>query len=136
MGSTKLQILFKNKLPLAMPVILSGIRNMVTMTIALGGIASFIGAGGLGVAIYRGITTNNTAMTMVGSLLIAILALVFDFLLGFIEKRISKRSIKAKKTNKIMSFVAIILVAVITIISIIPSGKKETINLATKPMTE
>ena len=124
MGSTKLQILFKIKLPLAMPVILSGIRNMVTMTIALGGIASFIGAGGLGVAIYRGITTNNTAMTMVGSLLIAILALVFDFILGFIEKRISKRSIKAKKTNKIMSFVAIILVAVITIISIIPGGKK------------
>lgn len=40
MGSTKLQILFKIKLPLAMPVILSGIRNMVTMTIALGGIAS------------------------------------------------------------------------------------------------
>ena len=101
MGSTKLQILFKIKLPLAMPVILSGIRSMVTMTIALGGIASFIGAGGLGVAIYRGITTNNTAMTMVGSLLIAILALVFDFILGFIEKRISKRSIKAKKLIKL-----------------------------------
>lgn len=68
MGSTRMQILFKVKLPLAMPVIISGIRNMVTMTIALAGIASFIGAGGLGVAIYRGITTNNTAMTMVGSL--------------------------------------------------------------------
>ena len=58
MGSTPLQILLKIKLPLAMPIILSGIRNMVTMTIALAGIASFIGAGGLGVAIYRGITTN------------------------------------------------------------------------------
>ena len=68
MGSTRMQILFKVKLPLAMPVIISGIRNMVTMTIALAGIASFIGAGRLGVAIYRGITTNNTAMTMVGSL--------------------------------------------------------------------
>ena len=68
MGSTRMQILFKVKLPLAMPVIISGIRNMVTMTIALAGIASFIGAGGLGVAIYRGITTNNTAMKMVGSL--------------------------------------------------------------------
>ena len=83
MGSTKAQILFKIKLPLAMPVIMSGIRNMVTMTIALAGIASFIGAGGLGVAIYRGITTNNTAMTMVGSLLIALLALVMDFCLDF-----------------------------------------------------
>lgn len=46
MGGTKAQILFKIKLPLAMPVIMSGVRNMVTMTIALAGIASFIGAGG------------------------------------------------------------------------------------------
>ena len=136
MGSTKAQILFKIKLPLAMPVILSGIRNMVTMTIALAGIASFIGAGGLGVAIYRGITTNNTAMTMVGSLLIAILALVFDFILGFIEKRISKRNVKAKKANKIMAIVAILLVCVTVGLSIIPTGKKETIKIATKPMTE
>ena len=51
MGSTRFQVLWKIKLPLAMPVIMSGIRSMVTMTIALAGIASFIGAGGLGVAI-------------------------------------------------------------------------------------
>ena len=100
MGSTKTQILFKIKLPLAMPVIMSGIRNMVTMTIALAGIASFIGAGGLGGAIYRGITTNNAAMTMVGSLLIALLALVMDFVLGFIEKKISQHSMKAKKKQQ------------------------------------
>ena len=79
MGSTRLQILFKIRLPLAMPVIMSGIRSMVTMTIALAGIASFIGAGGLGVAIYRGITTNQGAMTMAGSLLTALLALLLDF---------------------------------------------------------
>lgn len=47
MGSTRAQILFKVSLPLALPVIMSGIRNMVTMTIALAGIASFIGAGAL-----------------------------------------------------------------------------------------
>ncbi len=91
MGSTSFQILYKIKIPLALTVILSGIRNMVVMTIALAGIASFIGAGGLGVAIYRGITTNNTAMTMAGSLLIAILALIFDFLIGMIEKIIKKK---------------------------------------------
>lgn len=86
MGSTKMQTLFKVKLPLAMPVIISGIRSMAVMTIALAGIASFIGAGGLGVAIYRGITTNNKAMTLVGSLLIAVLAIAVDFLIGRIEK--------------------------------------------------
>ena len=102
MGSTRFQVLWKIKLPLAMPVIMSGIRSMVTMTIALAGIASFIGAGGLGVAIYRGITTNNTAMTMVGSLLIALLALAVDMILGFVERRMKMRSARAKKTNRTM----------------------------------
>lgn len=136
MGSTRTQILFKIKIPLAMPVILSGIRNMVTMTIALAGIASFIGAGGLGVAIYRGITTNNAAMTMVGSLLIAVLALVFDFILGFIEKRIAKRSGKAKKANRIMTVAAFVLIVAVVIVSVVPDNKKDTIHIATKPMTE
>ena len=89
MGSTKSQVLFKIKLPLAMPVIVAGLRSMAVMTIALAGIASFIGAGGLGVAIYRGITTNNKAMTLAGSLLIALLALVVDFAIGRVEKRTS-----------------------------------------------
>ena len=136
MGSTRTQILFKIKIPLAMPVILSGIRNMVTMTIALAGIASFIGAGGLGVAIYRGITTNNATMTMVGSLLIAVLALVFDFILGFIEKRIAKRSGKVKKANRIMAVSAFVLIVAVVIASVVPDNKKDTIHIATKPMTE
>lgn len=91
MGSTDYQILYKIKLPLATTVILSGLRNMVVMTIALGGIASFIGAGGLGVAIYRGITTNNAALTVAGSLLIAVLALVVDLIIGLIEKFIKRK---------------------------------------------
>lgn len=136
MGSTKAQILFQIKLPLAMPVILSGIRNMVTMTIALAGIASFIGAGGLGVAIYRGITTNNAAMTMVGSLLIALLALIMDFVIGFIEKRMKKRSVKQKKTNKIMAVTAAVLCLCIAGSVFQNTRQKDTIQIATKPMTE
>ena len=91
MGSTSFEILYKIKLPLATTVILSGLRNMVVMTIALAGIASFIGAGGLGVAIYRGITTNNSIMTIAGSLLIALLALVADFIIGSVEKIIKRK---------------------------------------------
>lgn len=87
MGSTRLQVLMKIKLPLAMPVVIAGVRNMAVMTIALAGIASFIGAGGLGVAIYRGITTNNKAMTLAGSILIAILAIIADYGIGLIEKK-------------------------------------------------
>lgn len=135
MGSTKLQQLFKVKLPLALPVLMSDIRNMVTMTIALAGIASFVGAGGLGVAIYRGITTNNSAMTFLGSLLIAILALIFDFILGIIEKRLTNH----KRTKYKVNFKLIILGLFIIIFGAyfsLNSKKDKTINIATKPMTE
>ena len=136
MGSTRLQILFRIRLPLAMPVILSGIRSMVTMTIALAGIASFIGAGGLGVAIYRGITTNNAAMTMAGSLLIAALALVMDFLLGFAEKRLQKRSIRAKKANRVIGAAAVLACIGIICGMLFQPQTGDTIRIATKPMTE
>lgn len=96
MGSTDLQIMMKIKLPLALDVIIAGVRNMVVMTISVAAIASFIGAGGLGVAIYRGITIYDTAMTFGGSFLIALIALASDLLLGHLEKRI-----KRKRGNKI-----------------------------------
>ena len=135
MGSTKLQQLFKVKLPLALPVLMSGIRNMVTMTIALAGIASFVGAGGLGVAIYRGITTNNSAMTFLGSLLIAILALVFDFVLGLIEKRLTNRKRVKYKINPKLIILGLFIVIFGAYFSL-NSKKDKTINIATKPMTE
>ena len=59
MGSTRAQILFRVKLPLALGVILAGLRNMVVMSISVCSVASFIGAGGLGVAIYRGISPRR-----------------------------------------------------------------------------
>ena len=135
MGSTKLQQLFKVKLPLALPVLMSGIRNMVTMTIALAGIASFVGAGGLGVAIYRGITTNNSAMTFLGSLLIAILALVFDFILGLIEKRLTNYKRVKYKINPKLIILGLLIVIFGAYFSL-NSKKEKTINIATKPMTE
>ena len=91
MGSTDFQIMMKIKLPLALGVIIAGIRNMVVMTISVAAIASFIGAGGLGVAIYRGITLYNAALTFGGSFLIALLALVSDLLIGLLEKRIKRK---------------------------------------------
>jgi osmoprotectant transport system permease protein len=91
MGSTKRQLLTRIKLPMALSVILAGLRSMVVMTISVGGIASFIGAGGLGVAIYRGITIYNPAMTFAGSLLIALTAIVADLLLGAAERRYKKK---------------------------------------------
>ncbi|WP_107586708.1 ABC transporter permease/substrate-binding protein [Clostridioides difficile] len=136
MGSTDFQILYKIKLPLALPVIMSGIRNMVIMTIALAGIASFIGAGGLGVAIYRGITTNNTIMTITGSILIALLALIFDFILGLVEKFFQRKR-KKKNRKKVFAILgSLILIVTIFTSYLFNPSKTQTIHIATKPMTE
>lgn len=93
MGSTDIQILWRIKLPLALGVILAGVRNMVVMTLSVTAIAAFIGAGGLGVAIYRGITIYNPALTFDGSVLIALLALIADLLLGILENYVKKRGV-------------------------------------------
>ena len=91
MGSTWRQMLFRVKLPMAAGVILAGLRNTVVMTISVAGIASFVGAGGLGVAIYRGITIYDPAMTAAGSILIALLAFLCDLALGALERYFKKR---------------------------------------------
>lgn len=136
MGSTNSQILYKIKLPLAMPVIMSGLRSMATMTIALAGISSFIGAGGLGVAIYRGITTNNTALTIAGSLLIAILAIVVDLVLSIISK-ISKKNSRKNKSLKVVAILVLIVFITFLFGRVFYKGKDtKVINIATKPMTE
>lgn len=114
---------------------MSGIRNMVTMTIALTGIASFIGAGGLGVAIYRGITTNNTAMTLAGSLIIAFLAIFIDLFLGYIEKSINTR---CKKSYKSKMLITSLVMCIIVIVGqqFFSQSSEHVIRIATKPMTE
>ena len=91
MGSTKLQTLLRVKLPMATGVIVAGVRNMVVTTISVAGIASFVGAGGLGEAIYRGITIYNPAMTAAGSILIALLAIICDLALGALEQYEKKK---------------------------------------------
>lgn len=140
MGSTRLQVLLKVKLPLAAPVIMAGIRNMATMSIALAGIASFVGAGGLGVAIYRGITTNNTAMTMAGSLVIAAMALVVDALLGLVERRMRLRTAAARRQNRVAAGViaaacALAVAGAGSSVLLAPASSG-TIRIASKPMTE
>lgn len=111
---------------------------MVTMTLALAGIASFIGAGGLGVAIYRGITTNNTSMTIAGSLLIAVIALLADFLLGIAEKAMQKKAkSRGRRKRKIAAAAALLAALCMVSFGVYSATKKtDTIQIATKPMTE
>lgn len=91
MGSTPAQILFWVQLPLALPVIIAGFRTVVVMTISVATIAAFIGAGGLGVLIFRGINSYYPELIVLGSLLVAMLALFADWFLGIFEKRLLTR---------------------------------------------
>jgi osmoprotectant transport system permease protein len=87
MGMTTWQRLMKVEVPLAFPVIMAGVRVAVVLTIGIGAIAAYIGAGGLGVYISRGISTSYTVMVQAGAISVAVLAIAFDFLLGIIQKK-------------------------------------------------
>ena len=86
MGMSKWQILFKVELPLAMPVILAGIRTATVINVGVATLASYIAAGGLGEFIFGGISLNNTNMILAGAIPAALLAIIFDFLLSRVQK--------------------------------------------------
>ncbi|WP_346773976.1 ABC transporter permease [Brevibacillus sp. SYP-B805] len=94
MGMTAWERLTKVEIPLALPVIMAGVRTAVVLTIGIGAIAAYIGAGGLGEYIARGISTSYTTMVQAGALAVSILALAIDFLLGRIQKRLSSQTAK------------------------------------------
>jgi len=87
LGMTTGQRLWLVELPLALPVVLAGVRIATVVSIGLATIAAAIGAGGLGVLIYRGIATVDNRLILAGALPAAILALAADGLLGWIERR-------------------------------------------------
>jgi osmoprotectant transport system permease protein len=86
MGMSASQILLKVKLPLAMPVILAGIRTATVINVGVATLAAYIGAGGLGEFIFGGIALNNTNMILAGAIPAALLAILFDFLLSKVQK--------------------------------------------------
>jgi len=88
MGMTSAQILFRVRLPLALAVILAGIRTSTIITIGVATIAAAIGAGGLGTFIFRGVALVSDSLILAGAIPAALLALVADFLLGMLERRL------------------------------------------------
>ncbi|HEY7354496.1 MAG TPA: ABC transporter permease [Terriglobales bacterium] len=87
MGLTDSQLLFKVELPLAASVILAGVRVAIVISIGLATIAAAIGAGGLGELIFRGLAMVNNSVILAGAIPAAIMALIADVLLGWLEKR-------------------------------------------------
>ncbi len=94
MGMTRMQVLFKVQLPMALSVIFAGIRVAVVMSIGIGAIAAYIGAGGLGHYIFMGINQTYDAMIKVGAVSVAILAMLVDYIFGLIEKRLVSKGLR------------------------------------------
>jgi len=87
MGLTESQLLFQVQLPLALSVILSGVRVAVVISVGLATIAAAIGAGGLGEFIFRGVAMVDDRVILAGAIPAAILALAADFSVGWLERR-------------------------------------------------
>jgi osmoprotectant transport system permease protein len=88
MGMTNLQILWRVRFPLALAVILAGIRTATVITIGVATIAAAIGAGGLGTFIFRGVAMVSDAVILAGAVPAALLAILADLLLGLLERRL------------------------------------------------
>ncbi|HYM75406.1 MAG TPA: ABC transporter permease [Candidatus Dormibacteraeota bacterium] len=91
MGLTEWQLLFQVELPLALSVILSGIRIAVVISVGLATIAAAIGSGGLGEFIFRGLAMVDDRVILAGAIPAAILALLADFGVGWLERRLRPR---------------------------------------------
>jgi osmoprotectant transport system permease protein len=93
MGMTRLQLIAKIHLPLAIPVILSGIRTALVMTIGNATVAAMIGAGGLGVFVFQGLGQAAPDLILIGVLPITFMALTADNLMRFVTKLITPKGI-------------------------------------------
>lgn len=148
-GLTKLQILFKVQIPMALPVIMAGVRISAVTAVGLMTMAAFIGASGLGVLIFSGIRTVNNNQILAGAIPACILALLVDYVVGMIEKVVTpislqkvtasrERQLKANKHRKIILSITAAVIAVMLILSSLANlgGGKKVIRVAGKDYTE
>lgn len=99
MGMTRWQMLKMVELPLARPMLFAGIRTATVMTIGVATLASFIGAGGLGDLILRGISMVDTGVILAGAIPAAVLAILFDLLLAWIDRAVTPKGMRLRKQN-------------------------------------
>lgn len=124
MGMNRSKRLFKVQLPLAMPVIMAGIRTAMVLIIGTATLAALIGAGGLGDLILLGIDRNDNYLILLGAIPAALLAIVFDAILRYLERASFKSTI-------ITVIIAVLLAASVIAIPYF-SGQKKEITIAGK----
>lgn len=92
MGMTDTQLLLQVEIPLAMQVILAGVRVATVIAIGIATIAAAIGAGGLGELIFRGISVVNNDLILAGAIPAAVIALIADFAIGLLEAKLKVKN--------------------------------------------
>jgi osmoprotectant transport system permease protein len=97
MGMSDRQLLLKIKLPMGIPVIMAGLRQAIVMNIGIAAIGSYIGAGGLGQPIFRGIANYRTDLILIGAFCVSALAILVDFLMAGLEKLVTPRGIRIRR---------------------------------------
>lgn len=148
-GMTNGQILRIVQIPLALPIIMSGIRISAVTAVGLMTIAAFIGAGGLGYMVFSGVQTVNNNMILAGAIPACLLALFMDFIVGKIEKAVTPPGVrkadgtikipknKKNKKNYSKQLIAAALIFLISIGGFVAYGKKsDTIVIGSKNFNE
>ena len=134
MGMTRRQLLTMVELPLAMPSIVAGIRVATVVGVGTATIAAFIGAGGLGDYILRGLSMVDGTMILAGAIPAAVLALAADALLGWVERRLG-RTRRPRHSRWIVS-AAFVIAAAIGIFALRPSASRDAVVVGSKNFTE
>lgn len=98
MGLTQNQLLWKVKIPIALPVIMGGIRSSATIIIGSTTVAAVIGGGGLGDFIFIGLKMQKPEMLISGALTVSLLAIIVDYIMAMIEKKVVPKGLQIKKT--------------------------------------
>lgn len=92
-GMSTVQRLKMVEIPLAIPVIMAGVRTAVVMNIGVMAIAAYIGAGGLGLFISRGISQSDPRQLIIGAIAVSLLAIIADYALLWIQKRLTPKGL-------------------------------------------
>lgn len=142
MGMTGWQRLRMVELPLAVPVLLTGIRVAVVISVGVATVAAAVGAGGLGTYIFRGLRQNDNSLLLAGAIASALLALICDFALGQFEKAYAIGE-RPAPVRRILAYALSALLAVTAISSFIPgsastntAGTGDPIRVGSKDFTE
>lgn len=146
-GLTKLQILFKIQIPMALPVIMAGVRISAVTAVGLMTIAAFVGAGGLGFLVFSGIRTANTYQILAGAIPACILALFIDWTAAIIEKIVVPKGIvSGEEENKKIPFLHKLILTLAVFLILFSSGKnivknfiapqEKVVTIASKDYTE